>query len=108
MIIYSQDAAANVKFFRDVLQFPYVDAGNAWLIFRVPPTELAVHPAGSDVGHELFLMCEDMTAFRAQMSQVGVATTPPTAERWGVLTRLSLPGGGTLGVYEPTHPSPQL
>jgi hypothetical protein len=106
MIIYSEDAEADRAFFRDVLEYPYVDAGHDWLIFALPPAELAVHPAGSGDRQELYLMCDDVAAFVAQMAERGVACSALHTERWGILTRLTLPGGGTLGIYQPTHPSP--
>ena len=106
VVLYSADSAADRAFFRDVLGRPYVDAGHDWLIFALPPSELAVHPAESNAGHELFLMCDDVAAFVESMTERGVACTEPTSERWGMVTRLTLPGGGTLGVYQPSHPSP--
>lgn len=106
VVIYSADAEADRAFFRDVLEFPSVDAGHNWLIFALPAAELAVHPAQSNEGHEFFLMCDDIEAFVAQMSDRQVECSDVTAERWGLLTRLTLPGGGTLGVYQPAHPSP--
>jgi hypothetical protein len=106
MIIYSEDAEADRAFFRDVLEYPYVDAGHDWLIFALPPAELAVHPAGSGDRQELYLMCDDVKAFVAQMAERGVACSALHTERWGILTQLTLPGGGTLGAYQPTHPSP--
>ena len=105
-VIYSADAEAERAFFRDVLEFPSVDAGHNWLIFALPAAELAVHPAQSDEGHELFLMCDDIEAFVAQMSDRQIECADITTERWGLLTRLTLPGGGALGVYQPSHPSP--
>ncbi|SCG77242.1 VOC family protein [Micromonospora inositola] len=106
VIIYSEDATADRDFFRDVMEYPYVDAGHDWLIFALPPAELAVHPADAGDRHELYLMCDDVGAFVRQMSERGVACSELKAERWGTLTRVSLPGGGSLGVYQPTHPSP--
>src|SRR6266536_1229258 len=87
---------------RDVLEYPSVDAGHNWLIFSLPPAELAVHPAESDGGHELFLMCDDVEAFVEQMAQRGVAGADLGGQRgWGSFTRLTLPSGGTLGVSCP-------
>lgn len=106
VVLYSADAEADREFFRDVLQYPCVDAGQNWLIFALPPAELAVHPAASDGGHELFLMCDDIEAFIEQMSQRGIECAELSIERWGSLTRLTLPSGATLGVYEPSHASP--
>jgi catechol 2,3-dioxygenase-like lactoylglutathione lyase family enzyme len=105
VILYSADADADRAFFRDVLEYPSVDAGHGWLIFALPPAELAVHPAAA-AGHELYLMCDDLDAFRERMAGLGVPCGEPTTERWGTITSLTLPGGGTLGVYQPTHPSP--
>jgi hypothetical protein len=106
VVIYSQDAVADREFFRDVLQYPFVDAGHDWLIFALPPAEVAVHPSDSNGVQELFLMCDDVEQFIAEMAERGVTCSPVAAERWGLITRLTLPGGGTLGVYEPRHPSP--
>jgi len=106
VILYSADADADRAFFRDVLEYPFVDAGHDWLIFALPPAELAIHPAADSGAHELYLMCDDLAAFVAQMSERGVTCSDPHTEQWGRITDLTLPGGGTIGVYEPTHPSP--
>lgn len=106
VVIHSADAEADRAFFRDVLGYPFVDAGRDWLIFALPPAELAVHPAETSAGHELFLMCDDVEAFVQQMSEREIECADISTERWGLLTRLRLPGGGTLGVYQPSHPSP--
>jgi hypothetical protein len=106
VILYSTNAEADRAFFRDVLEFPFVDAGHDWLIFALPPAELAVHPAADGGAHQLYLMCDDLAAVIAQMSERGLTCSDPHTERWGQITDLTLPGGGTIGVYEPTHPSP--
>jgi catechol 2,3-dioxygenase-like lactoylglutathione lyase family enzyme len=106
VILYSADAEADRAFFRDVLECSFVDAGHEWLIFALPPAELAVHPAADSGAHELYLMCDDLAAFIAQMRERGVTCSDPHIEQWGHITHLILPGGGTIGVYEPTHPSP--
>jgi catechol 2,3-dioxygenase-like lactoylglutathione lyase family enzyme len=108
VVVYSTDADADRAFFRDVLGYPFVDAGHGWLIFALPPAEVAVHPAASNGSHELYLMCDDIETFIAEMSERGVACSELHAERWGLITRLTLPGGGDVGVYQPTHPSPLL
>lgn len=108
MVLYSRNAEADRAFFRDVLDYPFLDAGHDWLIFALPPAELAIHPAEANGVHELFLMCDDVEAFIAQMSQRRVVCSDVQTERWGLVTRLTLPGGGALGVYEPTHPSPLI
>jgi catechol 2,3-dioxygenase-like lactoylglutathione lyase family enzyme len=108
VVLYSADADADRAFFRDVLEYPYVDAGHDWLIFALPPAELAVHPSESNGAHEVFLMCDDIEAFVEQMSGRGVECAQLSTERWGSLTRLTLPGGGTLGVYQPSHASPVM
>jgi hypothetical protein len=106
MVVYSTNAEADRAFVRDVLGFASVDAGRGWLIFALPPAELAIHPASTGGAHEMFLMCDDVEAFMAQMSERGVSCSDVQTERWGVITHITLPGGGELGVYEPTHPSP--
>ena len=106
VIVYSQDAEADRAFFREVLGFPYVDAGHGWLIFALPPAEAAVHPAEENGRHELYLMCDDLPAEMAALSSKGVRCSKVEKERWGLLTRVSLPGGGTIGLYQPKHPRP--
>lgn len=105
-IIYSTDAEADRTFFREVLEWPFVDAGHGWLIFALPPSEVAVHPATENGRHELYLMCDDVQTFKEEMAAKGVATSAVREERWGSITELTLPGGGQLGVYQPKHPSP--
>jgi catechol 2,3-dioxygenase-like lactoylglutathione lyase family enzyme len=105
-IIYSKDADADRAFLRDVLGFPNVDVGGGWLIFGLPPSEVAVHP-GTNSEHEFFLMCDDVEALIADMKKRKVKCGPIHEERWGRLTEVSLPGGGKLGIYEPKHPRPK-
>ena len=105
-IIYSRSADKDRAFVRDVLGFPHVDAGEGWLIFRLPPSEVAVHPSGENDVHELYLMTDDVEALVASMRRHGVETTPISDRGWGLLTHVILPGGGKLGVYQPRHPSP--
>jgi len=105
-IIYSTDADADRAFLRDVLGLKGVDAGGGWTIFGLPPAEVAVHPGERDDGHELYLMCDDVAAFVAEMKAKGVACGPVQDLRWGRLTEVTLPGGGKLGVYEPRHARP--
>jgi hypothetical protein len=106
VILYSRNAEADRQFLRDVLNFPHVDAGHGWLIFALPPSEVAVHPDEADGGHELYLMCADIEALTRTLRERGVECSAPHEERWGVLTHLTLPGGGKLGVYEPRHARP--
>jgi catechol 2,3-dioxygenase-like lactoylglutathione lyase family enzyme len=105
-IIYSQDAEADRKFLADVLGLGSVDAGGGWLIFGLPPTEVAVHPdeAGKP-GHELYLLCDDIDATAAELRAKGASVEDRLYdERWGRLVFIRLPGGGRLGVYQPRHP----
>jgi catechol 2,3-dioxygenase-like lactoylglutathione lyase family enzyme len=105
-IVYSRDAEADRAFFRDVLGFRSVDAGGGWLIFALPPAELAAHPADED-RHELYLMCDDIEATVAGLERKGVEFARPVSdEGFGLLTAIELPGGGELGLYEPRHPIP--
>jgi len=102
-IVYSQDADADRAFFKDVLGFPAVDAGRGWLLFALPPSELAVHPSEGS-SHELYLMCDELAATMAELEAKGVAFEEASDQGWGVLTHLTLPGGGRVGLYEPRHP----
>lgn len=106
LIIYSLDAEADRAFIRDVLHYPHVDAGGGWLVFKLPPAEVAVHPAESQGSHELFLMCDNLEATMVELTAAGVVFSRPVSEeRWGRLTAVKLPGGGELGLYEPRHPT---
>jgi hypothetical protein len=106
MIVYSANGDADRAFLRDVLGFPHVDVGQGWLIFALPASEIAIHPAQASGEHEIYLMVDDVAAFVARMNDRGIRCTPPRDQGWGVLTQLSLPGGGQLGIYEPRHARP--
>ena len=105
VIMYSQDADADRAFFGDILGFPSVDAGHGWLIFALPPAELAVHPA-DDPAHELYLMCDDLGAEIQALRAKGVRCSEVEEARWGSVTKIPLPGGGEVGLYQPRHASP--
>ena len=105
-IIFSRDADSARAFFRDTLGWSSVDAGGDWLIFALPPAELAVHPTEEDEHHRLYLMCDDINGTVAELESKGVEFTRPISdEGWGLLTSLKVPGGGELGLYEPRHPT---
>jgi hypothetical protein len=106
-IIYSTNAEADRALLRDVLELPNVDVGGGWLIFGLPPGEVAVHPSAKNDVHEFYLMCDDIKAFVARIQKRNVACSPVEDRGWGLLTQLLLPGGGRLGVYEPRHARPK-
>jgi hypothetical protein len=105
-ILYSRDSEADRSFLRDVIGFPFVDVGHGWLIFALPPAEVAVHPADGDERHELYLMVDDVGEFISEMTARGVACSEARDLRWGVLTQVTLPSGAKLGVYQPRHARP--
>jgi hypothetical protein len=105
-IIYSRNPEADRSFLKGVLEFPFVDVGGGWLIFSLPPAEVAVHPADDEEVHELYLMVDDVAEFISAMAARGVMCSPPRDLRWGVLTQVALPSGGKLGVYQPRHARP--
>jgi hypothetical protein len=105
-IIYSTNVDADRAFLRDVLALPHVDVGGGWLIFGLPPAEVAVHPAERNDKHELYLICDDVQAFVSQMTERGATCGEVKDQGWGLLTDVVLPGGGKLGVYEPRHARP--
>lgn len=112
-IIYAQEADTARAFIRDVLEWPYVDAHGGWLIFRLPPAELGIHPTGErgepaaappSGHHELYLMCDDIAATVADLTAKGVEFTTPVHEAgFGLLARLRVPGAGEIGIYQPKH-----
>lgn len=106
VVIYSKDAEADRNFFRDVLNFPFVDAGHEWLIFALPATESAFHPAEANARHELYLMCDDLQSEMKDLRAKGVECTDVVEARWGSITKIRLTGGGEIGLYEPKHPRP--
>jgi catechol 2,3-dioxygenase-like lactoylglutathione lyase family enzyme len=108
VIVYSKDSAADRAFFREVLGFSSVDAGHGWLIFALPPAELAVHPAEANDGHELYFMCDDLKAEIAALAKKGVRCSDVQEARWGSITRIRLPGGSDVGLYQAKHPSPLI
>ena len=106
-IVFASDVEKARAFFRDVLELDAIDAGHGWLIFELPPSELACHPAEGESRTELYLMCQDVVATRAALEERGVAFVSPISdEQWGRLTRFVVPGYGELGLYEPRHASP--
>lgn len=105
VIIYSKNAEAD-RAFLDMIGFGSVDVGHGWLIFALPPAEAAVHPSDENDRHELYLMCDDVEAEIRRLNRLGVACEPVSAQGWGRLTRITMPGGGKLGMYEPRHPRP--
>lgn len=105
VIVYSKNAEADRAFFRDVLKFKSVDAGHGWLIFALPPAEVAFHPADENGPHELYFMCKSLKAEMAALTKKGVQCAEVEDARWGSITKIRLPGGGTIGLYQPRHPT---
>jgi catechol 2,3-dioxygenase-like lactoylglutathione lyase family enzyme len=106
VIIYSKDAEADRAFFRDVLGFKSVDAGHGWLIFALPPAEAAFHPSEGDGSvHELYFLCDDLKAEMASLAKKDVKCSAVHEARWGSITKIQLPGGGEVGLYQPKHPT---
>jgi len=106
-VVFSREADKVRAFFADVLDLAAVDAGGGWLIFALPPAELAVHPADGDGQHELYLMRDDIHATLAELRGKGVEVARDVSDqRWGLMAAIRLPDGSELGIYEPRHPSP--
>ena len=113
ILLYSHNPDADRAFFKDVLQYPFVDVGHGWLIFKMPPSEVAVHPADAStrapgdgtLAASLYLMCDDLAATMASLNAQHVSCSAITTERWGHVCTITLPGGSKLGLYQPTHPT---
>ena len=104
VVIYSKDAEADRAFFRDVLGFRSVDAGHGWLIFALPAAEAAFHPHEENNKHEMYFVCDDLKGMTASLRKQGVGFGEISEEQWGTRTRMHLPGGGEIGLYQPKHP----
>jgi len=116
VLLYSDDPEADRAFFRDVLGFPNVDAGQGWLIFKLPPAEAALHPTDGEnrklvhgerslLGAVLYLMCDDLQSYLKRLETKKVSYSPLETEPWGTKTTFRLPSGGEIGLYQPTHPT---
>ena len=106
MVIHSRNPQADYVFLREVLKLPYVDDGG-YVIFGLPPSEVSVHQAERNDAHQLYLMCDDVKGFVTDMSRRGISCAPLEDQGWGLLTQISMPGGGKLTVYQPRHARPQ-
>ena len=105
VIVSSKDAAADRAFLREVLGLSSVDAGHGWLIFALPPAEVAVHPSEETDRHELYFMCDDLKSEMATLERKGIKCSRVEEQRWGSITKMRLPGGGDIGLYQPKHPT---
>jgi hypothetical protein len=106
-IIYSTNPDADRAFLRDVLKLTNVDVGGGWLIFGLPPAEVAVHPSDENDVHEFYLMCDDIQSLTTEMQEHDIVCSPVQEQDWGLLTQITLPGGGKLGIYQPRHARPK-
>jgi hypothetical protein len=106
-ILYSKDAEADRKFLKEVLKFPNVDVGGGWLIFGLPPSEVAIHPGDEGDTQEFYLMVDDAKAFVEEMKKHKRKTSKLVTQRYGIMTSVTLPSGHVLGVYQATHARPK-
>jgi catechol 2,3-dioxygenase-like lactoylglutathione lyase family enzyme len=104
IVVYSKNAEADRAFFRDVLGLKSVDVGHGWLIFALPTAEAAFHPSEEET-RELYFMCDDLKAEMASLARKGVKCSKVEEARWGSITKMELPGGGNVGLYQPKHPT---
>ena len=105
VVLQSTDAEADRAFLRDAIGLSNVDAGHGWLIFALPPSELAVHPAEDNERREFYLMCDDLRGEISRLTDKGVRCSEMQEARWGSIVKMALPGGGHLGLYQPKHPT---
>jgi catechol 2,3-dioxygenase-like lactoylglutathione lyase family enzyme len=105
VIVYSKNAEADRAFFRDILGLKSVDAGHGWLIFALPPAEAAFHPSEENGGQELYFMCDNLKAEIASLAKKNVKCSEIQEARWGSITKMRLPGGGGVHLYQPKHPT---
>jgi hypothetical protein len=107
VVIYSADAEPNRLVFRDILKLPNVDVVGGWLIFALPPSEAAFHPHQRSKAHEFYLMCDDIEGCRRALADAGIDSSEVADEGWGLLSSFKLPGGSSIGFYQPRHPRPK-
>lgn len=105
VVVYSKDAEADRTFLREILGLKFVDAGHGWLIFALPPAEIAVHPSDESGAPDLYFMCDDLKTEINSLAQRGVQCSEIHEARWGSITKIPLPGGGQVGLYQPKHPT---
>jgi hypothetical protein len=115
VLLYSDSPEADRAFFRDILNFPAVDAGGGWRIFALPPAEAGIHPSDGErrqlhggrrlLGSVLYLMCDNLAVLLKSLRAKGVNCSPVETEEWGIKTTIKLPSGGEIGLYQPTHPT---
>jgi hypothetical protein len=105
-VMFSTNPDADRAFLRDILKLPNIDAGGGYIIFGLPPSEIAVHESDKNDVHELYLMCADVEAVIRELKSHNISCGQVSDEGWGLLTRVTLPGGGNLGVYQPRHARP--
>lgn len=106
VVVYSTNPDADRAFLKDVLELTHLDVGGGWLIFGLPPTEVAVHPSEKNDVHEFYLMVDDIDAFISKIRKHGISGSPVQDQSWGLISYMTLPGGGKLGVYQPRHTRP--
>jgi hypothetical protein len=104
VVVYSKDATADRAFLQDIFGLKSVDAGHGWLIFALPPAEAAVHPSEESTRQELYFLCDDLKTEIAALKKKGVSCSEIEEARWGSVTKISLPGGSEIGLYQPRHP----
>lgn len=106
VVIYSTDPEADRRFLKDVVGLSNVDVGGGWLIFALPPSEVAIHPHDTSSAHEFYFMCDDIQSACRKLDDLGVEYSGHVDEGWGILSSLTLPGGGKVGFYQPRHERP--
>ena len=104
VVVYSKDATADRAFLQDTLGLKSIDAGHGWLIFALPPAEAAIHPSEESTRQELYFLCNDLQAEIASLQKKGIHCTDVQEARWGSITKIPLPGGSEVGLYQPKHP----
>jgi hypothetical protein len=104
IVMYSKDATADRTFLQDTLGLKSIDAGHGWIIFALPPAEAAVHPSEESMRQELYFLCDDLKTEIAALKKKGVSCSEIEEARWGSITKIPLPGGSEIGLYQPKHP----
>ncbi len=105
MVIFSTKPEEDRALMAKLMPSEGIDVGGGWMIYPMPPSEIAIHPSGGAVHHEVHFQVEDVEAARAKLAELGLESPEPQDLGYGLVSGFKLPGGSDIGFYQPRHPS---